>query len=685
MKKFLFYVGFLLPVIGYAQNSNVQLLNRGKLYVGASSSNKAALFIKGDLKAEQDATFNQAGRTVLTGDFYNNVSTGEVMKPDQNGSFEFRGDKVQHIWGTADKQTSFINFPDLIINNQALVNNEQTDMAAVIIDPDMGLSTKDLYMERGRLILDSDIIDTKKSNIAHLLVDGEVHYPADNEDRSKHEKAIIQVNLDLGDIYKEGRLIGFTPPFKKIYSDYFFYNFITCPTNKGLFGDNGKLITNPKTHLQGGKGYIVGLNIIPEGDPYYTEEWDSNWAGAKFEDRFTEKLSFARDFAPQSFTQFIAQDGLIVDAFRGEDIQVDDVTVKLEDGWNFIGNPYTTPIDMTSYLNGTDEDEWGVSRGGYGSSADVEDKYYIISQGKGTYNPKDIYSPFKFNVTYLVGQKIGGTIVQEGSNNPYIAPMQLFAIRKNTSSTKESITIPKSIRTHGESGFLLRSQPQDVYNELLIETEDTKTGGYDRLCLVFRGDDELKEMSGYNAAKFFNTSGGVNQIYTTTSDNKKMTTNVISSLTEKINMYFQPAKEEQEIVLSAYRIASLMDINTVLLEDKQTGTKVNLTKEPKYSFLSSPDDKHDRFVLHFSSATNISDQIGSEVDVYYSQGTINIENLEDRDLNSIVSLYDVSGVLILQENINEVPVTKLPVYLNKGTYIVKLAGKRNLVEKIFIK
>ncbi len=685
MKKFLFFVGFLLPVIGYAQNSNVQLLNRGKLYVGASSSNKATLFIKGDLKAEQGATFHQAGKTILTGDFYNNVSAGEVMIPGQDGAFEFRGDKVQHIWGDADKKTSFINFPDIVVNNQTIVNNEQTDMVAVVMASNMGITTKDIYMERGRLILESDIIDDKQSEIAHLLVNGEVHYPGENEKRSKHEKAVVQVNLDLGDIYKEGRLIGFTPPFKKIYADYFFYNFLTRPTNKGLFGDSGKLIVNPKTSLEGGKGYIVGLNIIPEGDPYYTEEWDSNWAGAKFEDRFTEKLSFARDFAPESFTQFVNKDGSIVDAFSGEDIQVEDVSVKLENGWNFIGNPYTTPIDMSSYLNGTGVDEWGVSRGAYNSSADVEDKYYVISQGKGTYNPNDVYSPFKFTVTYLVGQKIGGTIVQEGSNNPYIAPMQLFAIRKNTSSSKNYITIPKSIRTHGESGFLRRSQPKGVYNELLIETEDVKTGGYDRLCLVFRGDDELKEMSSYNAAKFFNTSGGVNQIYTTTSDNKKMTTNVISSLTEKINMYFQPAKEEQEIVLSAYRIASLMDINTVLLEDKQTGTKVNLTKEPRYSFLSSPDDKHDRFVLHFSSATNISDQIESEIDVYYSQGVINIANLEDGDLNSIISLYDVSGVLILQENVKEVPVTRLPVYLNKGTYIVKLAGKRNLVEKIFIK
>ena len=688
MRRFilLFLEGlFLIP--GFAQNSDVQLVNTGKMYIGEFTSAPAcALFIAGDFKVVGDAEIHQAGKTALTGDFINNVESGNVFIPGNKGFFEFCGTKVQHIKGIASKESSYIDFPGLIIDNQTFVADEKVDTAAVLVASNVGISTLDLHLDRGRLILDSDTTDATGSKVAHLYVKGTVTSPVDNPTRNKHEKGLIQVNLATGNSYNEGRIMGFTPPFKTIYSDYFFYNFVSRPTNKGLFGDDYKLIVSPKVSLNSGRGYLVGLGLVPENDPYYEKEWSSVWNGALYTDRFTDRLSFARDFGPESLMKFVNSDSYIADAFSGETINVDDVKIPLEDGWNYLGNPYTTPIDMSSFLEESPvADKWGISRGA-ASSNDVQCKYYILSQGYGSYDPSDLYSRFKFNVTYLVGQKVGGTIIPEGSNPFLVAPMQLFVVRKNkTSNTNVQINIPEDVRTHGQAKFIRKSNRNAIDNELLIETTDSKTKGYDRLCLVFRADSEVEANRKYEAPKFFNNSGGVNQVYTKNAENKDMTTNVLSASTEKVTMYFKPAAEEQDVLLSAYRLNSLTNFRSVILEDTKNGMTIDLMLNSSYNFISSPADNPGRFVLHFNSPVSVNAEMQSVLEAYYSLGSLYIRNLQEMDLGGTVSLYDVSGVLVLQEVIAEIPVMQIATSLNKGTYILKLAGKRNLVVKIAVR
>ncbi len=689
MKKILLIIlGGFINISIFSQNTQSSIfVNTGKLYVAESSSTDCTLYINGDFKVINNSEIHQKGTTVLTGDFQNNVIQGNVFVTvtDEIGNFEFRGEQVQHIKGTANKGSSFIKFPHLVINNQTSVQTER-DTAAVIISSNIGVETEELNMEKGRLILESEETSLRGTQIAHLLVNNSVTYPDNNESRPLNEKAIIQVKLDVGEIYKERRLIGFTPPFNRIYTDYFFYNFVTRPTSEGLFGDKGLLITNPKIPLESGKGYLIGLSIVPEGDPYYTKEWDSKWNGANFNDRITTKMSFARDFAPTSLTKFVNEDNEITDKYSAEKIRVDNVEVEIEEGWNYLGNPYTVPIDMSTFLKeNTTADNWGVVRGTE-ADCDVENKYYILSQGTGTYEPEDEYEPFKFNVTYLIGQEQGETITQEGTNSALIAPMQLFVIKKNKNSIKNSIIIPKEIRTHGKVEFMHRSEPKNIYNELLIETEDIDTQGYDRLCLVFRNEGDIKYGDKYDAIKIFNKSGGVNQIYTKTSDDKKMMTNVIPTSTKKIQMFFQPSDKEQEVILKAFRQNTLIDINKVILEDTKTGIKTDLLKDTQYLFTSSPTDRTDRFNIYFSNTTDMDEDFSGDMYVYYrSEGEIIIENLQDIDLGSIISLYDIDGRIILQEKIESNPTTTISVMLNTGTYIVKVNGERNFTKKILAK
>ncbi|MDR1881079.1 MAG: hypothetical protein LBQ78_09105, partial [Tannerellaceae bacterium] len=415
-----------------------------------------------------------------------------------------------------------------------------------------------------------------------------------------------------------------------------------------------------------GTGYVLGQGLVPHGDSYYTDQLNSAYGGAQYADVAKEKFSFARDFSPISFSQFVNA----ADRYTGEVLNIANVTVNnIGDGFNYIGNPFTVPLDVSDFVNqGTGLADWGFT------SSEVAPSFYVLSNGTGkrASNKRD----FTFNVSYMVGQATGGTI----TGDTLIAPMQMFAIRR-VSGSKTSMTIPKSKRTRANTTFL-RSGANMVTDELLIETKDTRTEGFDRLCVVFRNDASLKADDTHDAKKLFNRTGGVNQIYTRSEDKTDLTTNVIPPSTKSLAMYFEPSDEQQEVQLTASRINSLVSVNGVVLEDKKTGAKTDLLRTPSYTFVSTPYDKTDRFVLHFTSSPVGIDDIptSSAVYAYYDAGSIYIQGLQDEDNGRAVFVYDVQGQLIHRQEIAGTTPCRIDKSLNKGIYILKIAGREHVIK-----
>ena len=685
MKKYyLFLLSLYISLASFSQGQGgaVTLFNKGVLSVGGSANDSvpAALYIGGDFQAEDRSAVYHQGKTVLTGDFINNVAYGNVFS-GLNGLFEFRGTTAQTIRGTADKASNYIDFPDNVVINNRNVND--LNGVSVTLDPLMGASVKLLNLQRGRFIVDSKPSGERNTDIAHLFVkkDGNVIYNRDQR-VPRYENGIIQVNLALGNNYKEKRVVGFTPPFQRIYADYFFHNFLSQPSDKSLIGDQDKLVADPRVPLQGGVGFIAGLGLIPDGDIYYTTHLDPQWRSALFEDKVREQITFARRFAPESFTQFLEAENTL-DRFTGESLNINDVRVNLTPGFNYIGNPFTVPINMTSFVDNMGvRDEWNVVRE-KDRTGDLWNCFYVLSQGTGTYDPTNVYSQFSFNVSYLLGQDTGGTLTYEGGySSMLIAPMQLLVLRKYTPGNV-TLTIPASARTHGGSKYF-RSKAKEPFDELLIETKDSQTGGYDRLCVVFRDNADMDAIDAYDVDKLFNKSGGVNQIYTRSTDNQLLTTNMIPPTATSLVMYFEPSRLEQEVSLTAHRMKSLRAVGDVILEDKKTGLKTDLRETPAYNFVSSPTDKIDRFVLHFNSPTGLDDYSQGAIRVYYGAGAINVDGLQANDMGSVVTVTDAQGRLICQHKIAEVPECRIEKELSVGTYLVKLTGNNALVTKLLV-
>ncbi|MCC8144857.1 MAG: T9SS type A sorting domain-containing protein [Bacteroidales bacterium] len=660
----------VLPFSVFSQEATLYIT--GNLFTGKDNQMQATtLFVKGNILVEGErVSIDQNGVTTLTGDFINNVTSGNVFESDNTGLVEFNGTNIQYIGGSADKSSNYIRFPNVRIENDSSVR----------ISPSMGVEVNDLYLDRGRLVLQSAVSDTslRITEIAHLLVrsGGSVVY--NREPEIITEKGLIEVELALGDNFENKRLIGFSSPYKRIYSDYFMFNFLSKPSPAGLFGDSNRLIVDISVPMNAGEGYIVGQGIIQD-ENYFQEHLNPLWSEADYNDRYTEKFSFIRDFMPHSFGQYNTE----ADRFTGEEINITDVETPLtQRGFNYVGNPYTTPLDLSSFVLETDvADEWGVTRSMDGTG-ELRNSFYVISGGTGVYNEQT--DKYTFTVSYLLGQAVGGTLTNEELPSLQIAPMQMFIVGKNADGVS-NFRIPATARSHGPAPFLKNTG--SFVDELLIESRDEDTQAYDRLCVVFRPNATLLSNDPYDAVKLFNYSGGVSQIYTQSSNDRKMTTNVISPQTKSLNLYLQPSTDrERQVSLTAYRLNSLASVSGVWLEDKSTREKINLLETPTYTFTSSPTDDPDRFVLHFSETGVAIDypEETSELTIFSFGNKVHVHGLEEQDLKALVSVSDIQGRILFQEKVGSFPEYTIEQYLAQGIYIVNIAGHRNVTKKVIV-
>jgi hypothetical protein len=674
-KRMLLFSALLLAGITAVsgQTPDIRFTNVGRLYVATNGSGNASLYVPASVRMlGSEVEVLQNGLTALGGDFVNDVTSGNIFDGSSSGWYLFCGSAAQSINGSASKRLNYIDFP----------NVETFNRASVSLDALMAMSVDELKLSEGKFVLKScrDASEAAGSQLAHLLVKDHVSYTRNAA--TPQQNGVVEIELYLGDD-REKRFFGWTSPYRVTYSDYLFYNYLTEPTGETLFGDLRQTITNAEYPLRPGRGYLIGQGVYSA--PAAWTGVDPRWPDALYDDRFTDTLTFNRYTFNDIRNKTIAVASNRDDSYTGEELNTESVTVHLnKKGYHFLGNPYTCPLDMNGFVSPeyTGNNAWGVSRGDSGNE-DVYNMFWVISQGNA-YNVNEAEQKFSLNVTYLVGQEAGSTLSAYSNDGLKIAPMQLFVVYSNK---EQDFTIPKIERTHGSTSFL-RSAAPSIDNELLLEVRDSRTGGFDRACVVFRPGASPAAIDRYDANKLFNRSGGVNQIWLPTgSDNgdKNLSVSVVPYETPSLEMAWLPSETPQQCTLTAYRQESLTAPEGAVLEDRQTGVKTDLFTTPDYTFQSSPADRSDRFVLHFKpAASGTGNPVeGSLTCRYDKQGkAIRITGLSEKDASSTIRVYDVQGRRMLDSPVGDGTV---PFSAVDGIYLVKVTGNRMLNAKIVIR
>lgn len=590
------FVGLMLylqPSVTNAQTAT--LVNVGKMTV----SKDTKVYVGGTTIQRDSAHINLYGNITLIGDFINNVTQGNVFDTESDGQFEFKGTDLQTITGNAHKDTNYIAFPNVLIAK---------DDSYVTMTSNMGADIKTLDLQKGKLQLQSDENAEKEDvttynahqpyRLAHLRVD-QVKYNRDPL-LTNTQKGVVEVEMALAlKPDRVNKMFGFASPYKSLYADYFFASYLAAPDEQGLWGTANTSIKDPNTKLLAGHGYIAGQIILPDNRYQLDTKWGD--INALFNSKITDKIRLNRyhlDETNNPIANVIAQ----ADKYTVEELNTSDVVMNLKKGWQFIGNPYTCPLDLSMLMQTASGayDDWKIARTG-NNDMGMTNRYYVMAGGMGAL---DNWTPDKFtiNPVWLVGQMLGSTVSLENDDKFLIAPMQVIAIHANEDVT---ITIPASQRTHEYSKL-----PSLGGSELLIQVRNDVTvnnapNSFDRLVLTFMNGFTTDATDIYDVVKTVDSLASPGQIFTQSTDGYALISNMLPPTVKSVEMGMIPTLTNQTMILTAHRIASLTNVSQAWLEDRVAGGAwIDLKTMSEYKFVSQPEDRIDRFVIHINVAAN---------------------------------------------------------------------------------
>ncbi|NDW08101.1 hypothetical protein [Dysgonomonas sp. 520] len=772
MKNKILLLMCIFPAFSFIQGQ-VVFYNKGLMSVVGQDTAKTILYVQGDMKVGTDATNTAITSNIsmskskvrLTGDFYNDVKTGAVFKTataGNEGVFEFKplstATREQRILTSKttytdipSKATSYINFPHVKVENAK----------SVLVYPEIAMKTKDLILHKGWLVLDSkkaaanvdypsgstvDLINNR-TVMAHLLVDGKAVYngwelngtPAATKELTAadwkypaNERGFVEVRLRLDDnnsainIGAERPMFGFGVPYESMYADYFVYNNIMGPVHESFFGPGGKPIIDPITELTAGKGYISGIDIRGNQNPatYY---WDINpiYSGViDFDHRAKDGHYFNRFKFFGDNTRNKNFINKTLKHYQAEKLNVSNVPVTLDLGFNYLANPFMAPLDITELLSSSNagpKGEWGIVPDNSGNlNRDILNRIWVLKgDAKGV--AQTAYPYLKMTVTYnfYLAKGVGGTFTADNdddglASNVTIAPLQMFVVAATEKGKGKTMIIPKSKRLMSRAEFI-RNTPTRRMDDFILEVVDNNTGMSDRTNVVLRPETDIyksvtrKGNPEYQNVTKLNTevaSGGVaaksalaevtaadvkssiySQLYTI--DQKTggaLTVNFLPDDTESVQVYMQPATEAQEITIRGLRLNTKEVVGTILLEDKIDRQTVELTPETRYVTNSSPMDPADRFVLHFKPKSGIdeSDVDDRNIHAHYNEGTLTVSGFNAEDFGGYINLYSIQGALVLRTQIEQ-SVMEIPCSLVTGAYVLKTTGPKSYVTKLLAK
>ncbi|MEZ5198096.1 MAG: T9SS type A sorting domain-containing protein [Bacteroidales bacterium] len=126
----------------------------------------------------------------------------------------------------------------------------------------------------------------------------------------------------------------------------------------------------------------------------------------------------------------------------------------------------------------------------------------------------------------------------------------------------------------------------------------------------------------------------------------------------------------------------------VYLTDLLNGKTINLNAESKYTFVASPEDVSNRFMLTviMGETMPISYKTTNADDIHvYAQNKVVYISLPE-DVNGDILVFDIMGQLIAESQGVGNSLNSIPVKANPGVYIVKIVNDNTIFsEKVFLK
>ncbi len=405
-----------------------------------------------------------------------------------------------------------------------------------------------------------------------------------------------------------------------------------------------------------------------------------------------------------------------------------------DDGWHEIGSPVNNmAISGSDFAPGANDDlyAWGEATNiwlnnkvsGNNITNFTNGNGYLISYQStatktfnGTLNNSDIsFSNLSYNTTrgngwHLLGNPFSSAVIWGDANwalsgvsgvakvwdesgatyvdiaaNGIIPSTNGFFVQ--VTSETNSLTIPVADRTHNTTNNNKNSSVANLKGPLKFKVTNDVNGYYDVNTLGFKaGATEGWDIT-FDSHKLFSLVKTAPQLWTVSKD-QQFSTNYLPEITTtayNIPLYFR-AGVNTVYHLSVTGVNSFENIRLVL-EDLQTGRKIDLSQQGNYDFSAMTDDDESRFVLHINSVTAVPSL--SEIDgirVFAYGKTIYLYTPGQKSLKGKVSVFNTVGQEIYTGSLSGMKLQKISLNQKTGIYFVRVEdGNKVVTRKVFIK
>ncbi len=293
-------------------------------------------------------------------------------------------------------------------------------------------------------------------------------------------------------------------------------------------------------------------------------------------------------------------------------------------GWYLVANPYP------SYINVRDED---FDIGNFMKTVFIESYDNIVSN---------------YNILTNVG-------INEGTR--YVAPGQAMWLR--TYEASDAISIANTTRVHSTGSLKATTVDDDNIFRFTLEGSNNT----DESVVLISNEFGSEFVSRFDSEKMMNGGNMVN-IYSL-KESKDISINALPEITtEQIVPLGYEVSEAGigDFTFKASNINGFMQDVNVYLVDKVEEVTVNLRETPSYTFTASSTESKDRFELIFEASvtTGIDEdtKVVSDKNVMIyavkQEATVKVTEQVLQFNDRIIEVYDVSGQLVKQVDLNDV-------------------------------
>ena len=315
-------------------------------------------------------------------------------------------------------------------------------------------------------------------------------------------------------------------------------------------------------------------------------------------------------------------------------------TVNLGWGWNLVGNPYASPIDVNSAgITWNNVDAW----------------VYYLDRAAGNYKAWPTTNPYGY-----------------GPGTRYPLSMQGFFVHVTEGQSTGTISFTNAARTFTSDHIFYKDQVQDL---LWLKAEGI-TGMNDEIIVCFNPGTTNNIDPAVDAVKLTGDKEAP-QFSSVTPDQSHLSVNTMpfAGINTVVPLdFYVESNGTGNYSITASNLETFRSGTRITLEDKMTNTNQVLSENPVYNFSYTEGENSSRFLLHFFNPYFGIDEMkdSQELAIYSYENNIYVKDITGKDMKGQMMVYNLVGQDVATRTLTGGTLNKFSMNLEQGYYVVEV-------------